>query len=84
MQDQILQTDVGNKKYSKRSRNRLAEKKTKLSETNMKTVKDVHMETKKVVVKEEYGHALSMLAVTEARGFSTTSTARYMSIFDPF
>jgi len=55
MQDQILQTDVGNKKYSKCRRNRLA-KKTKLSETNMKTVKDVHMETKKVVVKEEYGH----------------------------
>ena len=57
IQDQILQTDVENRKYSKCRWNRLTEKKTNLSETNMKTAKDIHMETKKVMVKEEYGHA---------------------------
>ena len=57
MQDKILQIDVENKKYSKCRRNRLTEKKTKLSETNMKTAKHIHMETRKVMVKEEYGHA---------------------------
>ena len=57
MQDQILQTDVGNKKYGKCRRNILAEKKTKLSDTNMNTMNDLHIKTKKGLVKEEYGHA---------------------------